>query len=60
VRRRASRLLQTPLDLAEVGVRDAGELGELTQRELRALTLLPKEGAQIMQVVLQIRELPAG
>jgi hypothetical protein len=55
-----ARLLQTPLDLAEVGVRDAGKLGELAQRQLRVLTLLPKEGAQIMQMVLQIRQLRAG
>src|SRR4051812_9246471 len=51
-----ARLLQAPLDLAEVRVRDAGELGELTQRKLGVLSLLPQERAQVMQ----IRELRAG
>ena len=51
-----ARLLQAPLDLAEVGVRDAGELGELAQGQLRVLSLLPQERTQIMK----IRELRAG
>src|SRR4029453_3735947 len=40
-----ARLLQTPLDLAEVGVRDTGELGELTQRQPGVLPLLLEERA---------------
>ena len=36
-----TRLLQPPLDLAEVGVGHAGGLGELPQGDLRGLALLP-------------------
>src|SRR5690242_17392387 len=42
------RLVQAPLDLAEVRVGQAGQLGELAERQVGALALLTDEGAKCL------------
>jgi hypothetical protein len=38
--------VQAPLDLAEVRIGQAGQLGELAERQVGALALLADEGAE--------------
>ena len=47
------RLAQTPLDLAEVRIGDAGELAQLAQRQARVATLVANEVAEVVQARLE-------
>ena len=48
-----ARLAQPPFDLAQVGVRDAGEVAQVPQREPGAAPLLPDERAEIVEPLLE-------
>src|SRR6266581_7111127 len=48
------RLPQPPLDLAQVGIRDAGGLGEVPQRQPRPFSLLADEVTEVVHPVLEV------
>ncbi len=54
------RPAQTPLDLAQVGVGDPGQLGQASQRQAGRAALLPDERAQFVEALRQLLDEPVA